>query len=71
MNSAAWPACPAPLASPIRFDALHCSDDNRVRVATIGREYFVSVDGDSFAGPLKTFDAAREYGASIAKTEAA
>jgi hypothetical protein len=59
-----------PLAPPVKFDALWCTEDNRVRVATIGVKHYVSIDGDNFCGPHKTLDAAREYGASIARAKA-
>lgn len=61
----AWPFFARPVDPPVKFDSLWCSEDNRIRVATIGAKHFVSVDGDNFNGPHKTMGAAREYGASI------
>lgn len=46
----------------LQWDALHCSEDNSVRVATVGNKFFVSILGDNFTGPFKTFDLASEYG---------
>lgn len=61
----AWPRFMQPLAPPVKWDALWCSADNRVRVATIGAKHFVSIDGDNFCGPHKTLQAAKEYGVLI------
>lgn len=58
----AWPVCQQPLPAPIKFDSLWCSEDAAVRVATIGQQHFVSIDGDNFCGPFKTFDVAKAYG---------
>jgi hypothetical protein len=63
----AWPMCPVVLSAPVKFDALHCSEDNRVRVATVGGKFFVSVDGDNFAGPFRSAEAAQVYGESATK----
>jgi hypothetical protein len=38
--------------------------------AKFGVKHYVSIDGDNFCGPHKTLDAAREYGASIARAKA-
>jgi hypothetical protein len=58
----AWPINPSPQPAPMRFDALHCLADNRVRVASTGGKHFVSIDGDNFIGPLRSFEDARAYG---------
>jgi hypothetical protein len=50
----------------LKFDSLWCSEDNRVRVASVGDKHYVSIDGDNFSGPHKTLQAAREYGVAIA-----
>jgi len=57
----AWPTQPQKLPTPIAFDSLWCSEDNRVRVAEIRGKFFVSIAGDNFAGPFKTAAAAKEY----------
>lgn len=62
MNRVGWPFIVQPLPAPIKFDALWCSEDNRIRVATIGKRFYVSINGDSFTGPCNTFEAARQYG---------
>jgi hypothetical protein len=54
---------------PLKFDALWSSEDNSVRVATVGREFYVSANGDNFSGPHKTLEAAKAYGASVAKID--
>jgi hypothetical protein len=64
--SPAWPLSDPLPPSLVKFDALWCSEDSRVRVATVGRQFFTSVDGDNFSGPHKSMDAARSYGAAIA-----
>lgn len=69
--SAAPTQCPMRLDPPIQFDFLHCANDNRVRVATVGNGFFVSVDGDNFSGPHRTKAAALAYGASIANATGA
>ena len=63
-STPAWPIREhAPLVAP-KPDAVHVSPDGRVRVATIGAAHHVSVDGDNFAGPFRSFDAALAYGSA-------
>lgn len=63
-DAPAWPMFPVVAPAPVKVDSLHCTEDNRVRVATIGEVFFVSVDGDNFTGPFRTAEAAHAYGAS-------
>lgn len=58
----AWPMrAPQSLPAPIGFDSLWCSEDRRVRVATIGGKFFLSIAGDNFCGPFKSMEAAKAY----------